>query len=76
MPLWGDVALNVDTSTGRADGASHRALAVGLGTTFASVGSGALSSSQRLARAFGKGRKMGNTRSTAATANKHQKAMP
>lgn len=76
VPLWGDVVLNVDASSGRADGASHRAVAVGVGTTFADVGSTALGSAQRLSRAFGKGRKLGKTRSAAAKANRPKKTKP
>lgn len=69
VPLGGDVALTLDGSTGRADGANSWAMALGIGTTFAGVAQvNPFAAASRLAAAFGTGRSMSKSRSTAAKA--------
>jgi hypothetical protein len=69
VPLGREFALTLDGSTGRADGASSWAMAIGIGTTFAGVAQvNPFAAASRLAAAFGAGNSSGKSRSTAAKA--------
>ena len=58
IPLIGDVALNLDGSSGLTKGAPNWALSFGIGTTTASLSSVAVAPYQRLRTVFGAGRKL------------------
>lgn len=74
IPLWGSFSLHADASSGRADGNTGWAVAVGIGTSFAGVGQ--VSPVQRLAQAFGRGSQHGKSRSAAAKLAHGKKVKP